>query len=128
MDVKANSIISGRFTFWKKIEIVKTPRNCPETDVRLKSLNFMNNIVAKKELNDKNAEGIFLTRDGYLAEGLTSNLFFVKDNILYTPSVDIGILNGITRQFVLNLSRKLKITIAEGFLRRKTYSRQMKYF
>jgi len=96
--------------------ILKTHRNQPETSVRLKSLNFLNNVLAKQEIMGiNNVEGFFLTKEGYLAEGIVSNLFFVVGGVLYTPALETGILNGITRQFVLQLSNKNNIQVIEGF-------------
>ena len=56
----------------------------------------------------------FLTESGFLAEGITSNLFWVKDEVLYTPSLETGILNGITRQFILTLAEQLMMQVQEG--------------
>ena len=64
---------------------------------QLKSLNYLNNILAKQEaLSAQVFDGVMLNLDGYLAECSTSNLFFVKKNKLYTPSFECGILPGIT--------------------------------
>ncbi len=52
-------------------------------------------------------EAILVNESGYLVEGTRSNLFFVKDNILYTPSLSCGCLRGITREHVLRLAKKL---------------------
>lgn len=96
--------------------ILKVQRNQPETSIRLKSLNFLNNVLAKQEIMGiNNAEGFFLTKDGFLAEGIVSNLFFVVEGVLYTPALETGILNGITRQFILQLSYKSNIPVDEGF-------------
>ncbi|HWO94973.1 MAG TPA: aminodeoxychorismate lyase [Bacillus sp. (in: firmicutes)] len=95
--------------------LLETRRNSPEGSRRLKSHHYLNNILAKKEMGNTPAkEGIFLTRDGYIAEGVVSNLFFVKENIVYTPSLETGILDGITRQFVFSLLEKLDVTVKEG--------------
>jgi len=102
--------------FNKKAVLLELNRNTPEGEWRLKSHHYMNNILAKKEIgNDSNIEGIFLTREGYLAEGIVSNLFWIKENILYTPSIQTGILNGITRQFIMKLAERNHFTIEEGF-------------
>lgn len=100
----------------KKACILKTKRNTPETGVRLKSIHFLNNVIAKQELgHDPTQEGIFLNEQGYLAEGIVSNLFWVKEHIVYTPSVDIGILNGVTRQFICSLLKKKNIELRVGY-------------
>jgi len=51
---------------------------------------------------------------GFLAEGTISNVFFMKDGILCTPSVECGILDGITRTIVLELASRNGITAEEG--------------
>ncbi len=95
--------------------LLKIKRNTPEGHERLKSHHYLNNILAKREIGQSHdCEGIFLTAEGYLAEGVVSNLFWIKDEVLYTPTIDTGILNGITRQFVLELARKEGIEIQEG--------------
>ncbi|PLR70005.1 aminodeoxychorismate lyase [Bacillus sp. UMB0728] len=100
----------------KQLVLLKMRRNTPEGDERLKSHHYMNNILAKRELgNTPGQEGIFLTKEGFLAEGVVSNLFWTKGNILYTPSLETGILNGITRQFVLLLAEKNGLQVQEGF-------------
>ncbi|MFC5714481.1 aminodeoxychorismate lyase [Thalassorhabdus alkalitolerans] len=99
----------------KKGVILSTSRNTPEADIRLKSHHYFNSILGKRELGDHpDEEGIFLTREGYIAEGVVSNIFWLKQGTLYTPSVDTGILNGITRQFVMTLARKLGYYIRTG--------------
>lgn len=83
--------------------------------MRLKSHHYLNNVLAKREVgSDLNKEGIFLTQEGFLAEGIVSNLFFVKDDCVYTPSLETGILNGITRQFIFTLLQKKNIEVVEG--------------
>ncbi len=64
----------------KELRLLRTPRNTPEGETRYKSLHYMNNILAKRELSATDAptgtEGLMCTREGYLAEGIVSNLFF----------------------------------------------------
>lgn len=96
--------------------ILKQVRNTPEGAFRLKSHHYLNNILGKRELGNTTAkEGIFLTKEGYVAEGIVSNLFFVKDNILHTPSLQTGILNGITRMFVLKIAEASQLQVQVGF-------------
>lgn len=96
--------------------LLSTPRNTPEGNVRLKSHHYLNNIIGKREVgNSALKEGLFLTDEGYLAEGVVSNLFFLKGSTLYTPSLQTGILNGITRRFVLKWCEVNSIQCEEGF-------------
>lgn len=96
--------------------ILKQARNTPEGAFRLKSHHYLNNILGKREIgNVVSKEGIFFTEAGYVAEGIVSNLFFVKESILYTPSLETGILNGITRAFIIRIAEMLNIQVKEGF-------------
>lgn len=73
---------------------------------RMKSLNFLPNIVAKMEAKAKGAdEGILLNTKGSVAEGTVSNLFLVLKGQLLTPSLESGVLPGITREAVLELAK-----------------------
>ncbi|SFB23011.1 MULTISPECIES: aminodeoxychorismate lyase [unclassified Bacillus (in: firmicutes)] len=100
----------------KEAVMLTLPRNTPEGAKRLKSHHYLNNLLAKREIGaDPKIEGVFLTSEGYLAEGIVSNLFWLKDGILYTPSVDTGILDGVTRQLILELAIKNGIKVIEGF-------------
>ena len=68
----------------------------------LKSLNYTDNIIEKEQaMREGYDEVIFLNTQNELAEGSMSNLFFVKEGIIYTPDKTCGILNGIVREWVL---------------------------
>ncbi|AET58327.1 aminodeoxychorismate lyase (4-amino-4-deoxychorismate lyase) [Paenibacillus terrae HPL-003] len=105
------------------LQLLRTPRNTPEGEVRLKSLHYMNNILAKRELQQHaaavqhKAEGMMLTADGFLAEGMVSNLFFVRNDTLYTPDLSTGILPGITRGLILELAQARGIRCGQGLYR-----------
>lgn len=100
----------------KEAQFLKLSRNTPEGPIRLKSHHYMNNLLAKKEIGNRtDIEGIFLTQDGWIAEGIVSNIFWVIDNQLFTPDLDTGILNGITRSFIIELARKKGLQVQEGF-------------
>ncbi|RSK25510.1 4-amino-4-deoxychorismate lyase [Bacillus sp. HMF5848] len=104
----------------KKVVSLKINRNTPEGPIRLKSHHYMNNILAKKEIgNDSSIEGLFYTAEGYVAEGVVSNVFWVKENTLFTPDIGTGILNGVTRQFVKSIANKLGLPIIEGYFTKK---------
>ncbi|MCG1023926.1 aminodeoxychorismate lyase [Sutcliffiella horikoshii] len=90
-------------------------RNTPEGETRLKSHHYLNNLLGKRELGARtDVEGIFLTGEGYVAEGLVSNIFWIKGDTLYTPSISTGILNGVTRKFILHLSGLIGLDVNEG--------------
>jgi len=98
-----------------------TRRNTPEGAVRSKSLHYMNNIIAKRELvgskASAGAEGLMLTSDGFLSEGIVSNLFFARDGAVYTPALSTGILPGITRGLTLQLAQQAGWKAEEGLYR-----------
>ncbi len=94
----------------------KTRRNLVSAiDPKIKSLNFLNNILAKIEAKEKGAyEAIMLNAEGFLTEGTTCNIFFVRNGILCTPSLATGILDGITRELVIGLASREGIKVEEG--------------
>jgi branched-chain amino acid aminotransferase len=107
------------------IIIAETRRNLKEAiDPRIKSLNFLNNILAKIEAKKRSAyEAIMLNIHGKLTEGTISNVFFYKDGVLCTPSIECGILDGITRGLIIELARREDIKVKEGkFTKKDIYS------
>jgi branched-chain amino acid aminotransferase len=102
-----------------KVAIVNTRRNFNRSlDPAIKSLNFLNNILAKIEAKSEGAyEAVMLNHLGYIAEGTISNIFFVKGGVLHTPETGVGILNGITRMTVIDAARELGIRVREGRFR-----------
>ncbi len=103
-----------------KIAIVDIKRNFKGAlNPKIKSLNFLNNILAKIEAKNRGAyEAIMLNHEGHIAEGTICNIFFVRNNVLYTPETGVGILDGITRKIILDSARDLKIKTKEGKFRR----------
>ncbi len=109
--------------FYKKgLEIITVPtvRNLPEAlNPQIKSLNYLNNIMAKIEaLNCGYDEAIMLDSLGYVAECTGDNIFIVKNNELYTPPQCMGTLRGITRDAVLEIALNSQIEVHEHVLTR----------
>ncbi|MBI4982351.1 MAG: branched-chain-amino-acid transaminase [Candidatus Omnitrophica bacterium] len=104
------------------LEIITVPtvRNLPEAlNPQIKSLNYLNNILAKIEAaNSGCEEAIMLDSMGYVAECTGDNLFIVKNKHLYTPPQCMGTLRGITRDSVLEIARKNKISAHEHVITR----------
>lgn len=99
---------------------VPTVRNLPEAlNPQIKSLNYLNNILAKMEaINAGYDEAIMLDALGYVAECTGDNIFIVKKNHLYTPPQCMGTLRGITRDTVLEIARGNKIPVHEHVITR----------
>ncbi|WP_226683704.1 aminodeoxychorismate lyase [Sutcliffiella horikoshii] len=107
----------------KNAVMLNRRRNTPEGDTRLKSHHYLNNLLGKRELGDRpDVEGIFLTEEGFVAEGLVSNIFWIKGDTIYTPSISTGILNGVTRKFILHLCSLINLEVKEGkFLQKELF-------
>ena len=103
-----------------KIITASTIRNHPQAlSPRIKSLNYLNNILAKIEGSDAGClEAVMLNHKGEVAECTGDNIFIVKNGVLKTPSTDAGILDGITRRAVLRLAREAKLEIMETTMTR----------
>jgi branched-chain amino acid aminotransferase len=81
---------------------------------RIKSLNYLNNILARIEANDAGvAEAIMLNHLGNVAECTADNIFIVQGGRVLTPTIVDGILEGVTRQTILDLCARLSIPCAE---------------
>lgn len=85
----------------------------------IKSLNYLNNILAKIEANNAGVEeAVMLNAAGYVAEGTADNLFIVKRGQLFTPPLSAGALYGITRGTVIELAEQAGIKVSEPNLTR----------
>lgn len=97
-----------------------TVRNHPlALPPQVKSLNYLNNILAKIEALDSDVpEAIMYNHEGYVAEATGDNVFVVKNQIVYVPPVEAGSLEGITRAVVIRLARQEGLEIIEKNLTR----------
>jgi branched-chain amino acid aminotransferase len=98
-----------------EIVSVSTIRNHPAAlSPRVKSLNYLNNILAKIEgLQAGCVEALMLNHNGEIAECTGDNIFLVSRGEVLTPPIDAGILQGITRDAVIELARKDGLTVRE---------------
>ena len=101
-----------------------TRRNLPEAlSPAIKSLNYLNNILAKIEVSRAGLlEGLMLNHEGYVAEATGDNVFLYANNRLITPPTSVGILEGITRAAVIELAADLGIPVSE-----ERFARQFVY-
>ncbi len=104
------------------IEIITaaTTRNHPEAiNPCIKSLNYLNNILAKIEATNAGyCDALMLNKDGYVAECSGANVFIVKEGNLFTPPTYVGALKGITRGAIIDVAKKIKIPFQEKILTR----------
>lgn len=100
-------------------------RNIPEAlNPRIKSLNYLNNILAKIEANRQGApEAIMLNQDGFVAECTADNIFIIKNGRITTPPAYMGALGGITKDTVVEIAKTLGKTVEENvFTRYEVYT------
>jgi branched-chain amino acid aminotransferase len=98
------------------LQTVKT-RRVPNRAIpaRAKTHNYLNGVLARLELRVTGAdEAVMLDADGHLAEGATSNIFFVGDDALCTPSLDGPVLPGVTRAEVVDIAASENVPVREG--------------
>ena len=102
------------------IVTVPTTRNLPNAvNPAIKSLNYLNNILAKIEANNAGVEeAVMLNAEGYVAECTGDNIFIVKGGRLLTPPLSAGALYGITRGVVMDLAREDNIPVSDPNLTR----------
>lgn len=106
----------------KGLEIITAPtiRNHPAAlSPRIKSLNYLNNILAKIEARQAGAlEAIMLNAQGYVAECTADNVFVVQKGEILTPAASQGALKGITRQTIFDIAKELGLPMREADLTR----------
>jgi branched-chain amino acid aminotransferase len=98
------------------VAVVTITRNSPRAiDPAVKSGNYLNNVLALGEARRRSGayEAILCADDGCIAEGATSNIFAVRNGEIWTPPAAVGILDGITRAKVIDLSRQHGIPLVE---------------
>jgi len=103
-----------------KVISATTIRNHPlALPPQIKSLNYLNNILAKMEALDANVpEAIMYNHMGYVAEATGDNIFIVRNSVVYTPPVNAGSLGGITRSVVTKLAKQKELEVVEKNLTR----------
>lgn len=99
-----------------QVAVVSIKRNSRDAlDPGIKTGNYLNNILAKLEANKLGAkDALMLSAQGYITECTTSNVFFVQEGRIYTPSLECGILPGITRIMILKIARENSLLVEEG--------------
>lgn len=108
------------YTMGMEVITVATRRNLGEAcNPRVKSLNYLNNIYGKIEANLAGVpEALMLNQEGYVVEATGDNIFLVKKGRLITPPAFAGILEGVTRNCVMELAREKGIVVEEKLFTR----------
>src|SRR5258706_11486799 len=124
-------IIAGKIQLYpveyyeKGLEIITVPtvRNLHSAlNPAIKSLNYLNNILAKIEATNSGCEeAIMLNAEGFVSECTGDNIFMIKEGRLLTPPLFAGALYGITRQVVMDIGREAGLQVAEAALTRHDF-------
>lgn len=90
-------------------------KNSKSPVVKIKSLNCLENIIARREAAARGFdEVVFFNEEKKITEGSASNIFWYRDGILHTPSVECGLLPGTTREVLMEITEDLGIEVVEG--------------
>ncbi len=83
----------------------------------IKSGNYLGNMLAKKDAEDAGAfEPVFVNRDGYVTECAIRNIFFIKDDFLLTPALELGVLPGVIRDTIMELAKRRGLKVRETLI------------
>ncbi|WP_232695586.1 branched-chain-amino-acid transaminase [Brevibacillus daliensis] len=107
-----------------EIVTVPTRRNKPDAlNPKIKSLNYLNNVMVRMEATMAGvSEAMMLNSEGYVTEGSGDNIFLVKKGVIYTPPTYLGALDGITRQTIIDIAKRLNFEVVETpFTRHDVY-------
>lgn len=98
-----------------KVVVSKVRRSADSPVLRHKALSYLESLWAREEARKRGAqEALFLNTNGHIAEGATSNIFFVKDGVVFTPSLEANILPGVTREVVIEICLSNDIPCRQG--------------
>ena len=123
MASEKNTIITTREIAYKhsdyeigfSLGLSKVRRNAHSNLTYVKSFNYIENIIERDKIIDKGYnEALFLNTEGFISEGAVSNIFFIKNGIIFTPKIKCGLLPGITRDFVIRNLLSIGFIVQEG--------------
>jgi len=98
-----------------KAHVASFRRSSSSPTLRVKSTNYLENILARREAKRKGQdEAIFLNEKGEVAEGSSANLFWIDQETLCTPELDCGLLPGVTRSLLLSLAPEMDFEVKRG--------------
>ena len=83
----------------------------------IKSMNYIGNMLAKRDCDKQGGyEPVFYNKDSIITECAIRNIFYIKDDILYTPILDLGILSGVMREIILDIANNMNLKISETYI------------
>lgn len=114
---RENKYEASKYREGFKMEISEFKRNPNSIISGIKSVNYLENIYALREAKSIGSdEVLFLDCKNYISEGATSNIFFIKDGVIHTPTKECGLLKGIIRGEIIEIIEKNKhLELKQGF-------------
>ncbi|MBU3090638.1 aminotransferase class IV [Clostridium sp. CF011] len=118
-----NTIITKREMAYKQSDydegfalgLSEVRRNAHSNLTYVKSFNYIENIIERDKIIDKGYnEALFLNTEGFISEGAVSNIFFIKNGIIFTPKIKCGLLPGIVRDFIIRNLLPIGFIVQEG--------------
>ncbi len=87
----------------------------------IKSMNYVGNLLAKKDAEKDNAyEPVFINKENFITECAIRNIFYIKNNNLITPELDLGILPGVMRDTIIEIAKEMNLTVIETRIKKST--------
>ena len=87
----------------------------------IKSMNYVGNLLAKKDAEKDNAyEPVFINKENIITECAIRNIFYIKNNNLITPELDLGILPGVMRDTIIEIAKEMNLTVIETKIKKST--------
>jgi len=103
IETRDNKYKTGDYLKGFYLKISNINRNSKSKLTYIKSTNYLDNILQREEaLKNGYDEVLFLNEKGFVAEGSVSNIFLIKENKIYTPKVESGLLPGVVRKFIID--------------------------
>ncbi|MDV4152666.1 aminotransferase class IV [Clostridium sp. AL.422] len=103
LEIRENKYKAEDYLNGFSLKISKINRNSKSKLTYIKSLNYLENILEREEaLKNGYDEVLFLNEYGFVAEGSISNIFVVKEDKIFTPNVECGLLPGVVRRFIID--------------------------
>ena len=87
----------------------------------IKSMNYVGNLLAKKDAEKDNAyEPVFINEENFITECAIRNIFYIKNNNIITPELDLGILPGVMRDTIIEIAKEMNLTVIETKIKKST--------
>ncbi|WP_294363421.1 aminotransferase class IV [uncultured Clostridium sp.] len=103
LEVRENKYKSGDYLKGFSLKLSNVYRNSKSKLTYIKSINYLENLIERENITKQGYdEVLFLNEKGLVTEGSASNIFIIKENKIYTPKVESGLLPGVVRKFIIN--------------------------